>query len=188
MEEKPNNSKSLKKIAIIGPECTGKTTLSKQLAEYYNTQWVPEYARDYVLNLNRNYTFDDVEEIAKKQLVQIHATYNLSKNFIFFDTELIITKVWFEVVYKKIPFWINSAVKESNFDLYLLCAPDLPWESDIVRENGGEMREKLFQIYKSELEHQNFKYFIIDGTNDFRLRNSISCIESHFTLLGTITH
>lgn len=180
MEEGSNITKSLRRIAIIGPECTGKTTLSKQLADFYKTQWVPEYAREYVLKLNNKYTFDDVEIIAKMQQNQIHTNYPLSNKYVFFDTDLIITKVWFDVVYKKEPEWLSEAIKESGFDLYLLCATDLPWQADIVRENGGQMRENLFQIYKNELEKYKFNYCIIDGTDGSRLNKSIAILESYF--------
>jgi NadR type nicotinamide-nucleotide adenylyltransferase len=180
MEARHKNSNGLKKIAIIGPECTGKTTLSKQLAEYYNTQWIPEYAREFVLKLNHPYTYADVETIAQQQQQQIQANYEPLNNYIFFDTELIITKVWFDVVFKKEPEWLTKAIEESNFDLYFLCSPDLPWEPDTVRENGGKMRDKLFQIYKSELDKNNFKYFIIEGVDKVRLQKSIDILTSYF--------
>ena len=93
---------------------------------------------------------------------------------------MIITKVWFDIVYHKEPKWLIQAIKESEFDLYFLCSTDLPWEPDIVRENGGKMREKLFEIYKNELDKLNFKYFIVDGANDSRLSKSINFLESYF--------
>lgn len=168
----------MKKIAIIGPECTGKTTLSKQLALYYKTVWVPEYAREYVENLQRNYVFEDLEKIAYRQFEQINTKYTDALNYIFFDTDLIITKVWFDLVFKKTPEWLNQAINCSNFNLHLLCSIDIPWETDPVRENGGEMRTILFNLYKQELEDRCLQYKIVSGIGNERTKNSIEIINN----------
>ena len=113
------------KIAIIGPESTGKTALAKQLAEYYNAPWVPEYARDYVENLTNPYTYEDVCNIALKQ-IEFEKFYenNASEaKFVFFDTDLIITKVWFSYCFDKIPEFLLDQLHSGFFDAYLLCAP-----------------------------------------------------------------
>lgn len=168
------------KIAIIGPECTGKTTLSMQLAQHYKCSWVPEFARSYVENLERHYTFDDVEAIARQQKEQIMLNNIPNQRFIFFDTDLIITKVWFKVVFQRIPKWIEDAINESNFDLYLLCSTDIQWEPDSVRENGGSMRDNLFQMYKDELIFHNFKFEEITGQGEERLNLAIEILDNHF--------
>jgi len=180
MEKRLGKPEHIKKIAIIGPECTGKTTISKQLANYFKTQWIPEFAREYIQNLNRAYNYEDVEFIGRKQLEQLNATYDLTNKFIFFDTDLIITKVWFQVVYNKIPSWIDDAIITSKIDLYLLCNTDLPWMPDKVRENGGEMREKLFLMYKNEIEAIKIPYFIVKGEEKLRTENTINFIENYF--------
>ncbi|MCX7986982.1 MAG: ATP-binding protein [Bacteroidales bacterium] len=170
-----------KKIAILGPECTGKTTLANQLAEYFNGIWVPEYARTYVANLNARYTFADVEHIAKTQIEQISSANNL-QNFVFFDTELILTKVWFEVVFKKEPPWLDEAIQHNSFDLYLLTDTSIPWQPDPVRENGGQMREFLFQKYEYYLRYYKFPYEIVNGIGEQRLHNAIQIIKRYFRL------
>ena len=175
-----DSSEMLNKIAIIGPECTGKTTLSEELANYYKTQWVSEFAREYIQNLNREYNFNDVENIGQKQIEQLNSTYTLTNKYIFFDTDLIITKVWFQVVYNKIPHWIDQAIINSKIDLYLLCNTDLSWKPDKVRENGGEMREKLFLMYKSEIESFKKPYFIVKGEEKLRTKNAINFIENYY--------
>lgn len=162
----------MKKIAIIGPECTGKTALSKELATFFNCKWVPEYARTYIEKTGPRYTYEDVEHIASVQLNQINAAENDSNEFIFFDTELIITKVWFNLVFNKKPEWLDEAIRNSNFDLYLLCVPDIPWEPDPVRENGGENRNKLFAMYREQLQLYNFKYVEISGVGEIRHQNA----------------
>lgn len=168
--------KSIKQIVIIGPESTGKTTLVRQLAEHFKTVWIPEYAREYVEKLDRPYNYEDVEEIAKKQY-SIEGEYLASANqFLFIDTDLIITKIWFEVVFGKMPDWLAPAIEEKRPDLYLLCATDLPWQYDPVRENGGEMRDLLFEKYKKELENLAFPYKIVDGVGGDRLQKAIQFV------------
>jgi len=178
MEKRLKITGKLRKIAIIGPECTGKTTLSKQLAEHFGTIWIEEFARVYIENLTRKYTYKDVELIARYQKDQIHKSYEKAYGIIFFDTDLIITKVWFDIVYKKVPSWLDKAINKSGFDLYLLCNTDIPWEADNVRENGGQMREILFNNYKHELDSRQFSYRIIKGTGDERFLNAVSFVNS----------
>jgi NadR type nicotinamide-nucleotide adenylyltransferase len=164
-------------IAIIGPESTGKTTLCMDLAKHYSTQWIPEYAREYVEKLKKPYTFTDVEKIAKYQLTQLKTIYINENQFVFFDTDLIITKIWFDVVYHKCPEWIETEIQKKHIQYYLLCNTEIPWEPDPVRENSGEMREKLFEKYKNELDKWQLPYEIVSGTGDIRLNNAIKIIE-----------
>jgi len=165
------------RIAITGPESTGKTTLAKQLAEEFQGQYIPEYAREYVEKLPRHYTFKDVETIAKTQVEQYNFTLNSSESFFFFDTWLIITKVWFNWVFGIVPEWLEDHIQNLPIDLFLLCHPDLPWEPDTVRENGGENRMKLFEQYRLELKHYNFNFAEISGTGDERLIKAIAAIR-----------
>ena len=172
------------KIAILGPESTGKTELARQLAEHYKVPWVPEYARQYVENLKEPYTFEDVSNIALKQIeqeMQIEST-NLNAKFVFFDTDLIITKVWFEYCFGKVPAFLTERMKTVFFDLYLLCAPDLPWEPDPVREHGND-RDFFFDWYKREIEQTLKPYVIVKGIGNQRLNNAIKAVESTFDLI-----
>ena len=137
---------SLIRIVITGPESTGKTLLSKQLAEHFKTDWIPEYAREYVENLDRAYTFEDVEKIAKKQIETDKQIFKKTNDLVFIDTWLIITKVWFTEVYKNVPDWIHEHIISSKIDLFLLCKPDIEWAEDPLRENKNK-RDYLFQKY-----------------------------------------
>ncbi len=87
----------------------------------------------------------------------------------FFDTWLMITKVWLEIVYGKFPGWIEERLREASFDLVLLCDTDLPWIADPVRENGGENREKLLDLYKRELEKLGLDWTLVSGVGSQRL-------------------
>jgi len=159
--------KELMHIVITGPESTGKTELCEKLAKHYHTVYIPEYAREYVIQLNRPYTYEDVLHIARKQVELVGEYSKSAKKILFYDTYLIITKVWFEVVYKTYPRWIDDILLENKIDLFLLCKPDIPWIPDIVRENGGKMRDVLFKRYQSELNNFRINYQIIDGKSRF---------------------
>ena len=167
----------IKRVVLIGAESTGKTELSSFLAKQYNTLTVPEYAREYILNLNRKYTYQDVEHIARKQL-ELEDIYSAKANrILFYDTYLIITKIWFQMVFNKIPDWIEKHIKNSNIDLFLLCNNDLPWIPDPVRENGGEMRGKLYEMYKAELMKYGFKFEIVRGVGEERYKQANKVIN-----------
>lgn len=163
------------KIALLGAESTGKTTLCSELAALYHANWIPEYARDYVSQLNRDYTFEDIEHIANQQFNQINAEY--SSKIVFFDTELIITKVWFEVVFHACPQWINEAIVKSPINYYLLCNTDIDWIPDAVRENGGEMRNQLHAQYETILKELNLPYAIVSGAGQERIACAVRYID-----------
>ena len=174
------NSQKIKRIVITGPESTGKTELARALAEKLGTLWIPEYARHYVETLGREYEFDDVEKIAKHQVAQESEYLSKIKNGIMiFDTWLIITKVWFDVVYGKCPTWLPVHIGASEIDLFLVCATDLPWIADPVRENGGEKREELFQMYIREIQKFGFNFEIIHGVGEARLACALKQLSKH---------
>ena len=168
------------RIAVTGPESTGKTTLAKQLAESFNGIFIPEYARQYIEKLPHHYQYGDVENIAMEQVRQYFDTINRDQNFFVFDTWLIITKVWFMWVYNTTPVWLDERIRNCPVDLFLLCRPDLPWEADPVRENGGDNRHKLFELYRTELEHYGFDFVEIGGLGEERIANSIQSVSDFF--------
>jgi nicotinamide riboside kinase len=164
------------RIVITGPESTGKSFLCERLASHFKGIAVPEYAREYISGLNRTYTENDVLSIARSQIDQLQMSREVFES-VFFDTGLIITKVWLEVVFNSKREWIDQAIKSAAIDLYLLCAPDIPWIPDPLRENGGEMRDILFDMYRTHLEAFELPYRIIVGSGEERIRNAIFAIE-----------
>lgn len=167
------------RIALIGPESTAKSTLSESLAEHYKTVWVREYARNYLARLNRKYTVDDIQAIAKEQLRQEQELITQANRFIFVDTELILAKVWCEDLFNICPDWISENIIKNKYDLYLLTFPDIPWEEDPLRENPHR-RDILFDWYEKELKKINANYIIIRGVDKYRLENCITAIEETF--------
>lgn len=169
-------SKSSKIIVITGAESTGKSTLAEALANHFKVPFVPEYAREYILNLKEKYTYYDVEYIARKQIEQLNELQGSNSPIIILDTWLLITKVWFDVVYSSVPDWLNNKINNTFIDLFLVCDIDLPWADDMVRENGGETRNLLQKRYIEEIKNLNFKYKIISGEGDIRESRAIQHI------------
>lgn len=147
------------RVGIIGPESTGKSTLAAYLAHRYNGVLVSEYAREYMERLapSYEYTYDDIVAIAQQQ---IHVISNISSDLVIFDTELIITKVWFLHKYGVCPDFLLDAIQNNPMDIYLLCYPDIPWQPDPVRENPN-IREYLFDWYEREIQTLDIPYYII---------------------------
>lgn len=179
----------VKKIVIIGPESTGKSTLCKQLAAHYQTVWVEEYAREYLLKNGTNYSFENLLDIAKGQIEREQVavdswqlatkskTANL-KSQIFVDTDMYVMKVWCEFVFEKCHHWILNRIVERKYDLYLLCNIDLPWVKDELREYPDlEIREKLYQQYKDIMLNQNVPWVDISGTYEERLQKALNAVD-----------
>jgi NadR type nicotinamide-nucleotide adenylyltransferase len=170
----------LKRIAITGPESTGKSKLAEQLAEAYDTVFVPEYAREYIDRLNRPYTREDILEIAKGQAGREDEAAGRAHGFLFADTELIVTKIWSEVKYGVCDPWILGEIERRKYDLILLCYIDIPWENDPQREHP-HMREKLFQLYFDELSERQLPFAVVSGLGMERLSNAVKEIERRFS-------
>jgi len=155
------------KVGIIGPESTGKSTLARYLARRYKGTYVPEYARTYVEQKGTTeVSYEELCEIAKHQIEELAAiSSQASENVYFFDTELIVTKVWFDYAFGRVPEWLNEAIERYPMDTYLLTYPDLPWVPDPARSNGSDaIRKELYERYKAEIEALNIPYYIIKHT------------------------
>ena len=151
------------RVAIIGPESTGKSTLARYLARRYKGAYVPEYARTYVERKGTtNVTFDELCEIAKYQIDELELIANSQQPIAIFDTELIVTKVWFDYAFGRVPEWLNESIHRYPMDAYLLTYPDLPWVPDPARSNGSdEIRMELFRRYEAEIQALDIPYYII---------------------------
>ncbi|WP_296618819.1 ATP-binding protein [Marivirga sp.] len=167
----------MKKIAIIGPESTGKSTLTKGLADYFQEPFVPEYGREYLKENGSQYEKSDLLNISKGMLNAEKELAKNAKQFLFCDTDLIMMKVWYGVKYCEYHPFVLEKLSQKPYDYYLLCTPDLPWEADPLRENPN-IRAELFEQYQKELENYGFEYSIISGKAG-RLKKAIKVIEKN---------
>jgi NadR type nicotinamide-nucleotide adenylyltransferase len=173
------------RISITGPESTGKSWLAKQLAEYYETNWVPEYAREYLEFINRPYTYDDILIISQIQSENENSASEKS-DLLFCDTDFCVTSIWCIVKYGECHEWITEKLEQDNYDLYLLCDIDLPWQYDPLREHP-EMRTELFEMYRKLLEEHHFNYRVVSGTGKERLQNAISVVDEYLRSINQNT-
>ena len=171
----------LKKIVVIGPESTGKSTLCSELAAWYGTDWAPEFAREYLLAHGTNYRYEDLLTIAKKQLELEDARAAAVEGnapLLFIDTDMYVMKVWCEFVFGKCHSWILDQVAIRRYDGYLLCRTDLPWVKDELREYPDLLsREKLFHIYRDSMINQSTPWAEIGGTAGQRLKMAVESVD-----------
>lgn len=163
------------RVFITGSESTGKTELASALARHYGVSWVPEFARTYMEQLHRSYTYQDVEKIASQQLADL--TRYTNEKLIFFDTGLIITKIWFLRRFNQVPDWFLEQYPTMAIGHYLLCHPDLPWQPDPVRENP-HIRMDLDKAYEGEMLLLNCPYERVLGEGAARLKLAIEIMDN----------
>jgi len=173
----------LKKIVVIGPESTGKSTLCEQLAQHYNTKWCPEFAREFLLTNGTNYSYDDLLTIAKGQLALEDEFMAVMKaggsQLLFIDTDMYVTKVWCEFVFNKCHRFVLDQIVERKYDLYLLCNTDLPWVKDELREYPDlSRRKKLYNIYKDIMINQSVPWADISGSYKERLAKAVVAVDT----------
>ncbi len=178
----------IKKIAVIGPESTGKSFLCEQLASYYESNWAPEYAREYLHTHGTHYTHGDLYNIALGQIkneeeavLQLLPGDNKKDTHVplFIDTDLYVIKVWSEFVFNKCDNRILKMIAARTYDMYLLCNIDLPWVADELREYPDlEPRKKLFHYYKDCLVQQHVPWAIISGGYEERLSVAIESVST----------
>jgi NadR type nicotinamide-nucleotide adenylyltransferase len=171
----------LKKIVIIGPESTGKSTLCEQLSRHYNTTWVPEYARKYLLEHGTGYNYDNLLTIAKEQVITEDDTaQKTAAGLLFIDTDMNVMKIWCEFVFNNCHLWILHEIARRKYDLYLLCNTDLPWVKDELREYPDIVsREKLYHMYRDIMISQPVPWVDIRGTDEERLRRAVNGIDKY---------
>lgn len=149
------------KIAFTGPECSGKSTMARWLAKELSFDLVKEYAREYLKDKSA-YSIDDLDMIASKQFER-----NSVEGDLVVDTEMLVMKIWFEEKYQRVSENILQLLERQQIDLYFLCKPDFNWVSDPLRENAND-RERLFEIYESNLKKFNLSYCVLSGSESER--------------------
>ena len=168
------------KIALFGPESTGKTTLAKQLAAHYDTVWTPEFARDYLqLKWDKEQKIcdvDDVLPIAYGQVALENKMLAVANKYLFCDTNLLVTKVFSDMYYNYCDPLLEKAAQEHEYDLFFLTDIDVPWENDDLRDKP-DGREGVFEIFKHSLISNKKPFITLSGNKDLRLNKAASIIE-----------
>ena len=181
MAEATENRLPVYKIAITGPESTGKSTLARNLAQHYQTVWLEEYARQYLDQLGRPYEESDLVTIAYGQCKKELKSLERASRYLFCDTEPIVLKIWSEYKYRHVAPEILDLHNHAHYHHYLLMNIDLPWVFDPLREHP-DRRTYFFDWFVRELEQKNASFSIISGAEDERLKNAIEVIDRLFPL------
>ena len=182
MEEKFKQEPSdLVKVVIYGPESTGKTTLAMALADHYQTEWVPEYAREYLQDVwdreERTCEPHDLLPIAEGQMKLENELTKKADRILICDTDLLETKVYSEAYYVgSCDPILEKYALENSYDLYLLTYIDIPWVKDDLRDKPNE-RERMFNYFKNALEKYQRDFVILSGDKPTRLKTAISHID-----------
>lgn len=177
MSSSADNRRSPKKVAIIGPECTGKSTLAATLARAFETEWVPEYARNYIERLNRPYEKNDLTKIAHGQIRLEDEWIQSARRVLFCDTNLVVIKVWSEHKYGDCDPEILEALKSRHYDLLLLTNIDIPWVADPQREHPDK-RDYFWKIYLHEAAQSGIPFVEVSGDPAQRLATATQAVNN----------
>ena len=164
-----NPDKSSFRVAFTGPECSGKTTLSRWCAAQFNLPWVSEKARDFLKD-NSTYNRQDIAKIGEIQFNENHA-----QNRLICDTELTVIRIWEKVKFGAISSSIEVLSQQESYDVLFLCVPDIPWIQDPLRENPLD-RDLLYICYEDDLKSRGIHYVTLHGS----LENRKLTILEHF--------
>lgn len=154
------------RIAITGPESCGKTSLAERLSNHYGVNFVPEYSRTYLTENGQKYKYEDLDLIAKNQ---IYWWSQHDADLLLADTDMVVMYVWSMVVFGKVSPFIQQALAKQQFDLYVLCGTDVPWEYDPLRVDE-QNRDELYTRYKKVLQDRNFNFIEVSGDLAHRVR------------------
>ena len=173
---------NLVKIVLFGPESTGKTTLSIQLAKHYNTVWVQEYARPYLQKVwnqeRRTCQQKDILPIAFGQIALENRLAKRADKVLICDTDLLETKVYSSAYYGGfVDPILEKAATENTYNLYLLTYIDTPWEADDLRDRP-EQRLEMFEAFQKALDEHHRPYLLLKGDKESRLKKAVEAIDA----------
>lgn len=176
----------VRKVVLTGPESCGKTVLAEKLATHYNTTFVPEYGREYMVGNNLKLIAEDISRIAAGQLELEEKQARQANKILFCDTDLIVTQIWSEMYFKQCPEWILDVNHQRHYDLHLLMDCDIPWVDDGTR-SFKHLRKFHFERIKAELESRNLPYAVISGDFETRFQIAKQIIDEYIFRTDSIT-
>ncbi|MBK8595449.1 MAG: ATP-binding protein [Holophagales bacterium] len=164
------------KVVVTGSECTGKTTLARSLAARFEAPYVPEFCRGYQDALGRPLDEGDVEPIARGQVAEADAAEARATRLLVLDTDLVSTVVYARHYYGRCPAWVEEAARERRADLYLLCAPDLPWKADGQRDRG-DRRDEMHRLFAGALAELGAEVRLVAGPGPGRESDATAAVS-----------
>lgn len=160
---------TVRRIAIVGAESTGKSTLTAALAARSDTAWVPEFLREFV-EVNQRVPFEDDQlGIARTQLAHEDALAAVARGLLFCDTTPLMTAVYSEIYWGRVPPALESLARSHDYALTLVAAPDGPWIADGLQRESAEVRLRVHEALLARLVRQAIPYTLLRGALDARL-------------------
>ena len=165
------------RVVVTGSECTGKTKLAEAIATHYETVWVPEFARQFVIDKGAAPVYEDVETIARGQIALEDHKAGEASGLLLQDTDLLSTIVYSRHYFGDCPHWIEEAFEKRAAGLYLLAGIDVPWVPEGEQRDRGDRREEMHELFRSALVDRRLTYAEIRGSHGERLRAAVSQID-----------
>lgn len=153
----------VKKICFYGAESTGKSVMTKTMAEKYHTSFVPEVAREMLTS--NTFNREDIIAIGREQTARVFKQARMADKILFCDTDVITTQVYSRHYLKVVPPVLYEFERMIQYDLYFFFEIDTPWVSDGLRDLGtDDSRKQMHQIFKNELDRRGINYITVRGT------------------------
>jgi HTH-type transcriptional repressor of NAD biosynthesis genes len=168
------------KIAILGAECTGKSTLAKALslqlqAEFPRVVWVPEYLREWCDAQGRTPNSPEQAHIAQTQMARVQA--HGRDVVVISDTTPLMTAVYSDVVLGDASRYAQATQQQRSFGLTLVTATDLPWVADGLQRDGLALRAKVNQRLREVLVEYGIGFSMVYGTGEARTQSALQVIR-----------
>jgi NadR type nicotinamide-nucleotide adenylyltransferase len=179
-------NKAMWRVCITGPESSGKTTLALDLAKVLGVPCVAEYAREYLSAQGGRYDEQDLLRIARGQVLAEERAMSAAVPGIVCDTDCITVRIWAEEKYGRCDPWVYARTLDRHYDLWLLCAPDMPWEPDALREDPHD-RMRLFDLYRSCLETLQKPHVVLRGNPTTRVKDAMKHMRRALPGIGPRT-
>lgn len=166
----------VRRVAILGAESSGKSTLAKRLAEHFETEWVPEFGRAFCEGKDAgSLSPDDFEGIAWGQATWEEERACHSNRVLICDTELHTTCTWCDLIVGSRPPWLTDAARRRRYDQVLLLEPDVPWVDDGTRVLGSRRAEHMSRLV-AELQAARRPYIVVRGSYEERFTSACRAI------------
>ncbi|MFC0135340.1 nicotinamide-nucleotide adenylyltransferase [Massilia eurypsychrophila] len=170
---------AVRRVAILGAESSGKSTLAAALAVHYRTVWVPEYLREFVEKHARVPYESDQFRIAQVQMEREHAAAALADGWLFCDTTPFMTAIYSGVYWGRVDPLLCALDRLHNYAVTLVTAPDGPWVPDGLQRESAAVRQSVHEAVIDKLERRSIAYTLVTGSLEQRLPQAVRALEQH---------
>jgi HTH-type transcriptional regulator, transcriptional repressor of NAD biosynthesis genes len=172
----------VKRVCVVGAESTGTTTLTRALAERYETVWVPEYGRYYSegklpLGNDAPWRSEEFVVIAAAQKQFEDSLVLLANKIVFSDTDAFATGVWHERYLGCESPAVEAIAEGSSHDLYILTGDEIPFVQDGTRD-GEHIRHDMHKRFEEKLRETNRPYIVVRGSHEERLAAAMAAVDT----------